>query len=77
MTYDQVEQLKRAEKANAARLGFYPKAVWWIDSFTVHPGRYYPFHIHGRNDMRGGEDYSWTVPSVAGSSYAFALKPIR
>lgn len=59
-------------------LGFYITQVWWIDTYTHHPGRYYPYHIHGRNGYRDGERISWTIPRLTdtGGPFAFALRPV-
>jgi hypothetical protein len=58
--------------------GFYRAQLWWIDTFTIEP-RYtwYRLHLHGRNDMNGGEDYSWSVPTIVDRPFAFALKQVR
>jgi hypothetical protein len=64
------------EHAIAERLGFYPRRLWWIDSFKVKRGEYYRYTIAGRNDMREGETIHWSIPSIVGQSYAFALRVI-
>lgn len=67
----------KEQHAIAARIGFYGKRLWWIDTFKINPllGTY-KFWIDGRNEMREGERIYWNVPSVAGPSYAFALRVV-
>ena len=74
--YERSENAKRVEHEIAAQLGFYRTQLWWIDSFRVIPGNFYRFHVHGRNDMCGGEEFAWSVPSLSNRSYAFALRLI-
>lgn len=64
------------EHAIAQILGFYPRRLWWIDSFTVRRGQYYRYVIAGRNDMRQGETMHWQIPSICEQSFAFALRPV-
>lgn len=60
----------------AHRFGFYRRQLWWIDTITIRHGNYYRYIIAGRNDKRGGESIHWTIPNLAGDSFAFALKEI-
>ncbi len=49
--------------------------IWWIDTFTVCPTRYYKYRIVGFN-TGSGSDISWNVPALRGP-YAFRLRQIN
>lgn len=55
---------------------------WWIDTFTIYPGRYYRFHVVGENTLQaepGMRWFSWAVPTLRGGGgrYAFRLRAVN